>query len=40
MVYFTEHIWKDFANNDICFNVDEIGVENTANIVIDMINKK
>lgn len=38
--YYTERNWKDFTNYDICLNVDEIGVENTANIVIDMINKK
>ena len=38
--YYTEHNWKDFSNYDICLNVDEIGVENTANLIIDMINKK
>lgn len=38
--YYTEHNWKDFSNYDICLNVDEIGVENTANIIIDMINKR
>lgn len=38
--YYTEHNWRDFSNYDICLNVDEIGVENTANIIIDMINKR
>lgn len=38
--YYTEHNWRDFSNYDICLNVDEIGVENTSNIIIDMINKR
>ncbi len=37
--YYTGRNWKDVSNYDICLNVDELGIENTVDIIINMIKK-
>ncbi len=38
--YYTGRNWKDFSNYDMCLNVDELGIENTVNIIIGMLKKE
>lgn len=37
--YYTQRNWKDFNNYDIAINVDSYGVEKTAEILVDFIEK-
>lgn len=37
--YYTGRNWKDVSNYDMCLNVDELGIEHTAHIIIKMIKK-
>ena len=38
--YYTGKEWKDFSNYDICINSDTLGVEKTADMILEIINKK
>ena len=38
--YYTEKEWKDNSNYDICINSDSLGVEKSADLICEMINKK
>ena len=37
--FYTNREWKDFSNYDLSFNVDKYGVENTAENIINIIEK-
>ena len=37
--YYTNNEWKDFSNYDICINSDKNGVENTAEIIAQIVKK-
>ena len=37
--HYTEREWKDFSNYDICINSDKLGVEKTADLICEMIQK-
>lgn len=37
--YYTGRNWKDVSNYDMCLNVDELGIEHTAHVIIKMIKK-
>lgn len=37
--YYTQRNWKDFNNYDIAINVDSYGVEKTAELLVDFIEK-
>lgn len=37
--YYTHQEWKDFANYDIAINVDKLGVEKTADILADFVER-
>ena len=34
--YYTDKKWKDFSNYDICINSDKVGVEKTADLIVEM----
>lgn len=38
--YYTGKTWKDFSNYDICINSDKLGVEKTAELIVNMIHKE
>ena len=38
--YYTEREWKDPSNYDICINSDSLGIENAANLICELVNKK
>ena len=38
--YYTEREWKDNSNYDICINSDTLGVEKSANLICEIIEKK
>lgn len=38
--YYTGRNWKEFSNYDMCLNVDLLGIEETANVIINMIQKE
>lgn len=38
--YYTEREWKEYSNYDICINSDTFGVEKSADIIYDMIQKR
>ena len=38
--YYTERDWKDPSNYDICINSDSLGIENAANLICELVNKK
>ena len=38
--YYTGKNWKDLANYDYAFNVDKLGVEKTADMIIEIVMKK
>ena len=35
-----EREWKDPSNYDICINSDSLGIENAANLICELVNKK
>ncbi len=37
--YYTGRNWKEVSNYNMCLNVDELGIENTVDIIINMIKK-
>ena len=37
--YYTGKNWRDFANYDYAFNVDKLGVEKTAEMIIEIVSK-
>ena len=38
--YYTDREWKEYSNYDICINSDTFGVEKSADIIYDMIQKR
>ena len=38
--YYTERDWKNPSNYDICINSDSLGIENAANLICELVNKK
>ena len=38
--YYTDKVWNDHSNYDLCFNSDCLGVEKTAKIISDFIKEK
>ena len=38
--YYTDKIWNDHSNYDLCFNSDCLGVEKTAKIISDFVKEK
>lgn len=38
--YYTDRNWRDFSNYNACLNVDELGIENTVDVIINMIQKE
>ena len=38
--YYTEKEWNNHANYDICINSDALGVEKTAELIYDIVNKE
>lgn len=38
--YYTERNWRNFSNYNACLNVDELGIENTVDVIINMIQKE
>ena len=38
--YYTEKDWKNPSNYDICINSDSLGIENAANLICELVNKK
>lgn len=37
--YYTNRDWMNFSNYDICLNVDELGIENTSDVIASIIEK-
>lgn len=38
--YYTEKVWSNYNNYDLCINSDVLGVEKTADIICEMIKEK
>lgn len=38
--HYTEREWKDYSNYDICINSDKLGVEQSAELICEMVREK